>query len=686
MIGDNNQNSNLNNGNGIGNDNNLNATLVDNANNLQNNPFNQSQPLNNAMNNNPNYGDVAGVGSINNIGGEVFNIPINPAPMPGIPTPPPMTNQTPQQEGVEAVGAVPSFDNEVTPSPKKGILKKIAIVLIILVVGLLGGGYYYINTDVFIVETSIDNLFNTTENLILDFEDFNSGFNDSKDYEITNNITMDSNIENLNEIFGNKYFSLKTTSQVSDNKIFSNVTLNYDNNEVISADISLEEELIKFLLNCYDDILVADASDYNLEEVLNVERINEIKEELSIENALYINEFIKNTLKESINYDNVTKEKTEVTLNNEVKNVIAHNYNMPVNETAVVFVDAIKNDSKLLNILSLIFDISESEVINHFEDIRESILDYEKLYINYTFYTSGLLNDLVGGEIKSDESTLTFYVDNDVIYYEIISVDDVSIKLIGELNQNYYTIGYINEEGKEEVSIKFNFSNTDYSVNVNVDRTIYYSDFKFNIESGVHKNSENDYTSRLYVSFDDEYLEVALDTVINYDFEFNFMPSKNEVYFDDLAEDSYIELMKSIVYSFEDTPFGEILIAEYESLLVYPDEDLVENSIYIADAVSNQVLTDEMKGNQYDCYTIAYLINNKIISGIEPSFGTYSGYDGIVYVNRLTETITLYEVSLIDYTNKLYISQYKSGLTLYNVKDYNYDYILPTCEGYNSPS
>lgn len=385
-MNDNNQNNlntgmNLGNSNGFGGVNDLNAQPSPLPNDVQSAPFNPNPSLNGTVSNPSNDMSIGGLASINNIPVEPINnmaAPVS-APIGGLQAPMPAMNAMPNLDGSAGVGVTPPVGSENNAAPKKGHLKVIVIALIILVGGLLAGGYFYISTPKFMTEVAIDKLFNTTENILLDFEDFNSGYDASKDYEIINNIKMDTNMDDVDALLNYKDFSVKTISHVSDDKLFTNLTLNHNDESVISADVSLEDDVIKLLLDCYDDILVASPSDFDLEDTFDVERIKEMRTEFSVDNFLYINEFMKNTLKESIDYDNIVKEKEEVTLNNETMNVTAYNYKMSINDTFVIFADAIKNDSTMLTILSIGFDMSESEIISAIDSAKENASSDEQI-------------------------------------------------------------------------------------------------------------------------------------------------------------------------------------------------------------------------------------------------------------------------------------------------------------------
>lgn len=94
---------------------------------------------------------------------------------------------------------------------------------------------------------------------------------------------------------------------------------------------------------------------------------------------------------------------------------------------------------------------------------------------------------------------------------------------------------------------------------------------------------------------------------------------------------------------------------------------------------------DEMKGNDYKCYTMEYLIENNIISGLEYAYYPYYGYEGRVVITKTGDEYK-YNITLVDYDNYIYISENESDLNNDNVNDLSYYYQVPNCDLYNSPS
>lgn len=109
------------------------------------------------------------------------------------------------------------------------------------------------------------------------------------------------------------------------------------------------------------------------------------------------------------------------------------------------------------------------------------------------------------------------------------------------------------------------------------------------------------------------------------------------------------------------------------------------------EAVGSVILSDNLKGNNVQCYSYKYLIENGYITKIEPANNDKtSGYDGIIVIDKTNATNVnsyKYSVYIVDYSSGYYYAG--TGLPAGTVSGddiQTYDTTKPfysTCEEYN---
>lgn len=437
---------------------------------------------------------------------------------------------------------------------KKKRNKAIPIMLVLCILMISGGflSYNHFTRPELVLDVAIDKMFETSNNIILELDNFLDSTNTGDSYEITNTFSLNSNISDLE--FLNDYESTITT-QFKSNKSFSNISLAYKNDELINVDALIDGTTMKLFLNdIYDRIIIVQNLEQDFTDYLKTDNINEYLDVISTENALYLNEFFKNTLKGSIDYDNVTRTVGDAVVNKNEMRVVAYSYDMSLINTVNYFLDAIITDTKTTEIMATLLDMS---VVNFKKEVMSMEIseDEEDVIVNFSFYTSGVMNEFVGGIIEADDFTIDYYVLNDITYFECESKNNnITETFTGELSSKEITIIY--KDGNNEYhNISILFSSTEIGVDINV-----YDDTDVNINLNLTKNNTDDYTAVIYIKNDDEFMEFSLNYKINYDFTFKSLPSEFNIYYSKMTEEEMNTILIDVLYTFENTPIGDMLI------------------------------------------------------------------------------------------------------------------------------
>lgn len=445
---------------------------------------------------------------------------------------------------------------EETPNKKlKNMpIKAIIAGVLVLVVGLVVGVNFFLFAPKVIIENSIDEMFATSNDIILDVDNFLSEIDTSSDYEVINKLSMNTNVEGFN-VFND--FTLTVSSMISDSKMYSDLDINYKNNSVLNIKLSETDNVLKLLFNTYDKIIEIDTSDLGLDNEIYIEELEKMLETISIENAIYINDFLNRVTKESIDYDKITKEKRKVTLNNETVSVTSYDYAMSLNDTVICFLEAIKNDKKIIEIITA-YDITESELLEFINESVEDIKGEEEEIFTFSFYTKGIMKKLVGGELIHETIESNFYIEDDVIYLTVYESDyDFDTRKYVVDKDSYYKYVIKEDEvtlnpfrnGESLGSLSVYFSNTRYGFKFVEEGTL--------VEGSIENTSSNNYLTEFKVEDSGETAEIKLETEIKYDFEFVTMPNQTVININDIDNEEALEIGESIVYAFEDTSIGK---------------------------------------------------------------------------------------------------------------------------------
>lgn len=450
--------------------------------------------------------------------------------------------------------SVTNTNKAVETQSKTKKIPTIIIVIIIVVLGLGTGmsiGFVYFTQPKMIIQQSINKVFTTTENQIRQFELFFKDINLTDNFEITNQISLDTSVEDYKLFLD---YSLINTTQVTSTQIYTNTNINYQENQILAIENIFYDGLLKVLFSSYDKIFYLNSKKINLEQILNREYIEEIMSTINTENILYINEFLNEKLSKSIDNDNLTTIKEQVIINSKTQNVKTYNYKMSGINTIIFLSTEIVKDDKMLEIIATLYDMTKEEIIKELTTIIETAIENEDddLIIDINLYTSGLLKNIIGGKIEVDSDTLDFYLESETVFYEITA--EYGEKLIGKINEFY--IEASTESTYENITVKIESLEDKYTITI--------TDLEYQIIISTIKENYNEYITSIQIDYEDHWYIIKNKTNINYDFITTTFPEKEELNIEDLDSTITLELLQSIIYSFINTPIGDLLIPMYE--------------------------------------------------------------------------------------------------------------------------
>lgn len=452
--------NNVNGNNGMNNNTNIPNETVDLGNSIpnQNNTMN-SGVSNTNVNSNMNYGSVNNVGNFNNNVTNTSN----------------------------------SYNDDFMIKKDRKIWPIVLIVVILLIVGLLCGYYFMIMSPKNIMTKTIDNMYTSVDNIYKSIKDNQNKNNSKGAYD--GNITFTS--KELNANINADYYLGYDTSKEDKPVSYFETNFKYNDKGPVKMTMYYENNIVYLL----SSDLYKKAIGYDLSS--SCENGNcitsDIKVDSNVDDIKYLSDLVKDTFKNNINYDKVSKSiKSDSGLHFETI------YNLDKEEQINIInkiIATIKSDDKAIEIITKISDITKEDIKDMTEITTSEYENDDIKVILHTGVIDGKLSyleisnstDIVYLTTNNEETNIEFKEkDND---NEALSIKFDSNSLSGTLNIKDYK----DENGNNVSGYKVIFSIKNNNGNITSSFTVYSDDDKenpaFNITMTANDKSSEDMKS-----------------------------------------------------------------------------------------------------------------------------------------------------------------------------------------------
>ena len=343
---------------------------------------------------------------------------------------------------------------------KKSGFKYLLIFFIVLLLGIIGFGYYYVTQPDVVFTTLLNKVYKealdkekfeqlkmtTNMNIKIDAKE------EYKEYiDIINNINLKMN-EHID--LTDSTFKLEIGADYKE-KLLANLNAYYKDNIMYFELKDILDKVVKFDLNdIMDEVKLNDSYVKDIEII-----INNLYEALKVtlKKGTYLSSDVK------VNGNNVSK--NELIINNGNKGTLVN-----------TFIDYLLNSNDFINSISRVTNKEKQEVIDFLNESKK-LEDLEE-EIHISIYTKKLTNDFVKLEVANKENvtwSLTLEKEN---VYKIETKD-----LNGINNVSTITI----DEKNDKVNIVSEVSFNDIKITINIDASIIYNEKieKPNVENAI---------------------------------------------------------------------------------------------------------------------------------------------------------------------------------------------------------
>lgn len=452
--------NNVNGNNGINNNTDIPNETVDLGNSIpnQNNTMN-SGVSNTNVNSNMNYGSVNNVGNFNNN----------------------MTNTS------------NSYNDDFMIKKDRKIWPIVLIVVILLIVGLLCGYYFMIMSPKNIMTKTIDNMYTSVDNIYKSIKDNQNKNNSKGAYD--GNITFTS--KELNANINADYYLGYDTSKEDKPVSYFETNFKYNDKGPVKMTMYYENNIVYLL----SSDLYKKAIGYDLSS--SCENGNcitsDIKVDSNVDDIKYLSDLVKDTFKNNINYDKVSK-----SIKNKSGLYFETIYNLDKEEQINIInkiITTIKSDDKAIEIITKISDITKEDI----KDMTEiTTSEYENDDIKVILHTGVIDGKLSYLEISNSTDIVYLTTNNEETNIEFKEKDNdneaLSIKFdSNSLSGTFNIKDYKDENGNNVSGYKVIFSIKNNNGNITSSFTVYSDDDKenpaFNITMTANDKSSEDMKS-----------------------------------------------------------------------------------------------------------------------------------------------------------------------------------------------
>lgn len=394
---------------------------------------------------------------------------VEPVAQPEMPTPVIEPVQQPEMPTLEQVQ-----ESMVEPKRKKNFV--LPIILILLLIGVLAGVYYYLGRPdkmvKSIINTAYDKLDKQVDEMYLDYETI----------FVSGDLSIDTNIEELEDIKGlklnyqygidnkNEKMEMGTTIQENETKLLDVMGYIIDNNLFIS----LKED--------YPSIIKVDGEELGIKGLMNIQ-----DEKLTKEETKYLLKAYKDIILESLDMNDFEKTNAKITLDGETTKVSKLTFKPTAQNMSKLtnnITEKTLEDDKLLEILSKSTK-EDKEMLKRFLEQSKNTQATRDSGETMTldFYTKGITNEFVGMDIQlNSNATIEIRKNKTTTTVEIITNQEPVYIRITEEGNDSLTVITTNINGEEligKISVKTN------EIDNKTEQTTTTIDFKYQEESLV---------------------------------------------------------------------------------------------------------------------------------------------------------------------------------------------------------
>ena len=458
----------------------------------------------------------------------------------------------------------PTVESE--PKQKKNFA--LPIILILLLIGILAGVYYYLGRPdkmvKSIINTAYDKLDKQVDKMYPEYETM----------LLSGNLSFDTNIEELQDIKKIKY-NYQYGQDKNNNNTEMGMTYSEDEKKLIDAMMYvIENNLFISLKEDYPSIIKVEGEEIGINELMDIKQ-----ESLTKEETKYLLKAYKDIILESLDMKDFKKTSAKITIDGETTKVSKLTFKPTAENMSKLtnnMIEKTLEDDKLLDIFAKLTKIDKEMLKEFLESSKNTQATYdneEPMTIN--FYTKGFNNEYVGMDIElNTESTIEIRKSESATTIEIkTSGEPIFIKITEEGNDTLIVITAKIEESNftGKIAIKTN------KIDTKTEETTLVADLKVDNQSLI-------ITSNNKMQLDTEI--AAIDTTNAKDYkeipeeEINKL---SETYKERIENSVFGNFIKTIMESMNNKMLEEEYIDEYnyeetENLEATENDDNIEDN------------------------------------------------------------------------------------------------------------
>lgn len=331
------------------------------------------------------------------------------------------------------------MDDFVDLKEKKSGFKYFLIFLILILVGVIGFGYYYTSKPDVVFTTLISKAYKEA----LKEEKFNQL------KMITNmNIKVETKEEykDYTDIINNIKLRMTEHIDLTDNTFKLEIGADYKEKLLANINAYYKDNTMYFeLKDILDKIIKVDLKEESEEEI-------DINKLYSSDSKVIINN-LYNALKETLKKGTYITGNDKIDKINVTKNVLVinnENKDLLVN----TFIDYLTKNEEFVTSLGKILDLNKEETINRLNE--EKVLGDLENEIHISIYTKKLTNEFVKLEINDSKNNISLLKQEDNYKIEIINENDIKIVSSITIDENNNKMNIVTENISEDIKVTVN--------------------------------------------------------------------------------------------------------------------------------------------------------------------------------------------------------------------------------------
>lgn len=497
------------------------------------------------------------------------------------------------------------------------IFKIILILIILLVIGAIGLGTYYVislkNPKILFTKISSE-IFGSFDKV------FNINYNPENSMLLSGDISLTTDVEEL-KMLNNQKLNYEIGIDLKNNKAELGFAYDDNNKKILDYDIEIKNNNAYLFLNeiyekiiLFDQKTIEDSMGMSINDIF--EKINEFITNEKVENIKYIkdelekitnkalNELKYETTKEKleINGKNISTTKMSIVLNKENITILANTY---INEIS-------KNEELIKNIIGL-YNIEESKFKEMLNDAKESISEIEEPaeIVKFSLYTSGLLSKIVKISLEDEENSVYFinhkeYKNFNFFNEFIIEIKDKNLSVfsynelvltgtVNKLDKN--NLDFIFENADAENKIKGDIvyindnKNQDLKINFN-----YNEELKIYIEHKSNKvnDKEINNNSLMKLEADSKSISIISNQKLEIQKEIATKDTSNNINYNVLTEKDEETIRINTEKQLENSSIGKYYLSNFQKA---KESTFLSEAEMIRDSVEDLMLYQGVLGN-----------------------------------------------------------------------------------------